>query len=242
MFARTNASFENEDRSDVVLIHGMIVSGNYMMPLARRIAADFRVYVPDFPGYGRSDRPEEILNLTQLADALADWMDGNNLAKTSLIANSFGCQVAAEFSVRYPAKIDRLILQGPTVDPNARTFLKQLIRLKINSFRESKSVGMISAKDYHSAGIKRVIQTIRLTLKDRVEEKLPYIQAPTLIVRGNLDPVVPDQWAREATSLLPRGELKIIEGAAHTLNYSEPDKFAEVIKPFLNFERRMSGI
>lgn len=41
----------------VVLVHGFVLAGDYMMPAAERLASLTRVYVPDLPGYGLSDRP-----------------------------------------------------------------------------------------------------------------------------------------------------------------------------------------
>lgn len=235
IFFRTNENLSvSHPELSLVLIHGMIVSGNYMMPIAKSLAHDYRIYVPDFPGYGRSEKQTTILGIPELADALAAFMDGCGLRQATLIANSFGCQVAAEFAVRYPGRVDRMVLQGPTVDPTARNVFRQALRLKLNSWREKKSVGMISAHDYKKAGLKRILKTISITLQDRLEEKLPRIETPVLIVRGDLDPVVPQWWAEEVTRTLPHSRIVVIPGAAHSLNYSEPDKFAEVIRSFLD--------
>jgi len=245
MFFRTNENFEistvsNPERS-LVLIHGMIVSGSYMMPVAKHLAHDYRIYVPDFPGYGRSEKQEAILGIPELADALGAFMDGCGLHKATLVANSFGCQVAAEFAMRHPRKVDRMILQGPTVDPTARSVFRQALRLKMNSWREKKSVGMISMQEYRKAGSKRILKTISITLQDRLEEKLPGIETPVLIVRGDLDPVVPQWWAEEVARILRHSRIAVIPGAAHTLNYAEPDKFAEVIRSFLDAPNSTAG-
>ncbi len=50
------------------------LSGRYMVPTASVLTADFRVYVPDLPGFGDSGNPERILNVPQLADWLIAWM------------------------------------------------------------------------------------------------------------------------------------------------------------------------
>lgn len=218
---------------DLILVPGMIISSSYMIPLSLELAPYCSVHMVDFPGYGRSDKPARTLDIGELSQALCLWMGANNLAKATLVANSFGCQIAAEFAVRHPDRVDKLVLQGPTVDPEARGIFRQALRLKINSWRETKPVGMISAKDYRSAGLSRVFGTIRMVLRDRIEDKLPRIEAPTLIVRGGRDPVVPQEWAERATSLVPHSELKIIAEGAHTLNYSEPERFSRVILGFL---------
>ena len=217
----------------VVLVHGFVVSSRYMVPTAEQLAPFCRVYVLDFPGYGKSYKPCKILSLSKLADALADWMDVLEMAQAHLVGNSFGCQIIAEFASRYPQRIDRLVLQGPTVDPSARSFGRQLIRLIINSPREQRSMGRITLKDYQAAGLHRIRGTIKLALKDRIEDKLPLIKAPTLVVRGERDAVAPQAWAEKVTALLPNGKLYVIPDAAHTVNYSVPEKFVAAILPFL---------
>jgi pimeloyl-ACP methyl ester carboxylesterase len=62
------------DARAVVLVHGYGLSGRYMVPTASVLTGGFRVYVPDLPGFGDSDKPEEIFNAPELADWLVSWM------------------------------------------------------------------------------------------------------------------------------------------------------------------------
>jgi pimeloyl-ACP methyl ester carboxylesterase len=196
------------------------------------------VYAIDLPGYGRSFKPSHVLTLPELADAIADWMSAAGIERAHLVGNSFGCQVLAAFAVRHAPRVDRLVLQGPTVDPAARSLPGQFLRLLRNSRREPRGMGWISARDYRVAGARRVWRTIRIVLDDRIEDKLPLIQAPTLIVRGTRDPLVPHGWARRVVELLPHGSLVEIPGAAHTLNFFEADRFVRAIAPFLGIAWR----
>ena len=217
----------------VVLVHGLVISSRYMIPTAEQLVPFYRIYAPDLPGYGKSYKPRKTLTLPQLAEALDDWMLTLSLAKAHLVGNSFGCQILAEFALRHPERIDRLVLQGPTVDPGARSLRRQVFRLMVNSRREQRSLARITFADYRAAGLRRAWETVKMALADRIEEKLPYIQAPALVVRGENDPVVPQDWAERVARLLPRGELCVIRDAAHTLNYSAPEQFAATIRPFL---------
>jgi pimeloyl-ACP methyl ester carboxylesterase len=92
-----------------------------MIPAAEQLHSLCRVYAVDLPGYGRSYRPRAVLNLPQLADALAQWLEASQISKAHFVGNSFGCQVLAEFAVRHPRHVDRLVFQGPTIDPMARS-------------------------------------------------------------------------------------------------------------------------
>jgi 2-hydroxy-6-oxonona-2,4-dienedioate hydrolase len=200
--------------------------------LARRLARLCRVFAIDLPGYGKSDKSWPILTVAQLADAIAGWMDANALPQAYFAGNSFGCQILATFAVRHPQRINRLVLQGPTVDPTARGFWRQLWRQLRNGCIEHSSLGLVMVRDYQAAGLRRIWATIQLVLADRIEEKLSQVQVPTLVVRGEKDIVVPQRWAEQVMRLLPHGELRVIPGVAHTLNYTAPIEFIGEIRPF----------
>jgi 2-hydroxy-6-oxonona-2,4-dienedioate hydrolase len=222
-----------EPSRSVILVHGLIISSRYMVPSAEHLAALCDVYAIDLPGYGLSDKPACPLTLSDLADALSEWIKAEGLETVHLVANSFGCQILAELAVRHPEPIDRMVFQGPTIDQAARSLWRQVGRLIANSRQESPHLGRIMLTDYARAGLTRVIQTIKIALNDRIEDKLPHISAPTLVVRGEQDAIVPQQWAEDVCRLLPHGQLTVVPRTAHTMNYTSPDVFVAAIRPFL---------
>ena len=54
----------------MVLVHGLVVSSHYMVPTLKRLAAYHLVYAPDLPGFGESEKPRRILDVTGLSDSL----------------------------------------------------------------------------------------------------------------------------------------------------------------------------
>lgn len=205
-----------------------------MIPTAELLAPDYRVYALDLLGYGESDKPEHVLDLPQLADVLCRWMDAVGIERATMLGNSFGCQIIVEFAVRHPDRIERAILQGPTIDRLARTFPQQLLRFFIDAPNENPSLAVVQSYDYWIAGLPRIVRTIQIALADRIEAKLPYVRVPTLVVRGKKDTIVPQQWAEEVVNLLPNGQLVVIPGGGHTVNYSMPLELVRVTKAFLN--------
>jgi len=210
------------------------VSGRYLVPLAELLAPRARVYVPDLPGYGRSDRPAGgDLAVPELADALLAWIDRMGLDRPHLLGNSFGCQVIADLAARYPERVGRLVLQGPTFDPSARSAWRQVLRWLAVAPLERSSEGPVLLRDLWDLGPCRAVDMIRKGLDDRIEVKLPSVTAPTLVVRGTRDAIVPQRWAEEATRLLPNGRLVVLSRAAHTINYSQPVRLLGAVWPFL---------
>lgn len=232
MFSRSGEAMPARGRI-VLLIHGLVVSSRYMVPLVRALAPRCRVYALDLPGYGLSYKPEGSPTIEELADSIARWMDAEGVEQASLIGNSLGCQILAGFCLRHPGRADRVVLQGPTVNPAERSFGIQLLRQIQNSPRERRGFTLGILMDYLDAGIPRAIRTMRMTLADAIEEKLPRMELPVLVLVGDRDPVVPLEWAREVAKLLPQGELAVVPGAAHLINWSFPVQFVEKVSGFL---------
>jgi len=207
MHARGSAEPAPADRPTVILVHGVGVSSRYLVPTAERLAPDFPVYAPDLPGFGKSDKPARTLSISELADALATWMDAMGIPRAVLLGNSAGCQVIADMALRHLDRIERAVFVGPTIDPRARSLGQQLWRWLRNTPGEAPSQGLVLVRDYRDCGVRRLVETLRYTLEDRVEEKLPHLRVPTLVVRGSRDTIVPQRWAEEVTRLLVQGRL-----------------------------------
>jgi pimeloyl-ACP methyl ester carboxylesterase len=84
-----------------------------MVPAAELLTEDFDVHAVDLPGFGLSFKPARALDVRDLARALAAWLAETALAGPVLLANSFGCQVAAELAAERPDLVDRLVLLDP---------------------------------------------------------------------------------------------------------------------------------
>ena len=218
----------------VVLVHGLAVSHRYLMPLAAGLAAAYPVRVVDLPGFGLSGDPGRTLRLAELADWLADWLTTTGVAPVALGGNSFGCQVAVETAVRHPELVRCLALVGPTMDPAARTAVRQIGRWVANLRHEDPFQAGIIARDLIDAGPGRAARTFRIALRDPIEEKLAAVAVPTLVTRGGFEPVVPETWAARAAQLLPRGELAVVPAAPHNSNYTAADRLAPVVLGFLD--------
>jgi 2-hydroxy-6-oxonona-2,4-dienedioate hydrolase len=217
----------------VVLVHGLGVSSRYMVPIARHLAPDLQVFAPDLPGFGRSDKPDHVLTIRQLADALAAWMSAAGLERAMFIGNSLGCEILVELALRHPERVVSLVLQGPTPEPAARTASQQIWRYIVTGQYERSPLSWVSASDYMICGVRRFVQTFRYMLEDRIEDKLPKVRHPCLVVRGTRDRIVSQEWAEEAARLLPSGGLTIVPGAAHAINFSYPREFRRAILTFL---------
>jgi pimeloyl-ACP methyl ester carboxylesterase len=227
--------FESEAAPVLVFLHGIGVSSRYFLPTAGRLAERCTVYAPDLPGFGLSAPLGVRPTVRRLADAFEAWLDAAGLeVPHAVVANSFGCQLVADFAARRPERVARLVLVGPTIDRQARSLGRQAARLALDSVREPVGLLALETFDYvqhiRKSGIGAFVEMVR----DSVERKLSLVRAPTLVVRGDRDPIVPRTWAEEVAATLPRGRLVEVSGAAHAVNYNAPDALTRLTLDFLH--------
>ena len=195
----------------IVLLPGLGVAQRYFDRLAREL--DDELLRPTL------DQPAPIA-------ALAEDVESQLTRPAVVVAQSMGCQVATVLAVRRPDLVERLVLIGPTVDPRARSVLRQALRLALDAWYEPPSLVATVVREYVRHGS---LRQVRHAVSDRIEERLPLVAAPTVVVRGANDPICPAAWARTAADLLPAGRLVTIAGAGHAAHASHPREVAEVV-------------
>ncbi|CAL9657575.1 2-succinyl-6-hydroxy-2,4-cyclohexadiene-1-carboxylate synthase [Streptomyces sp. enrichment culture] len=216
----------------VVCVHGAGVSSREFLPFLEALGPRREAWTVDLPGFGASDGTAD-LGLRALADALVEWLAAVGLDHVVLLGGSFGCQVVVDAVVRHPGRIAGLVLVGPVVDPAARGFLRQLLRWLRNAPHERLPMAALNLADYRDAGGRRVVGAFAESLRDRIEDKLPHVVVPTLVVRGAQDRMVPQQWAEEVTRLLPAGRLTVVEQSGHMVPYRQAHALAGLVSDFL---------
>jgi len=226
-------------RPPIVFVHGLGVSSRYMEPTLVRLAATHAVAALDLAGFGRSDTPARPFTLGEHARTLAHWLGARGIGPTILVGNSYGCQVIVDGVTRWPALARGLVLNAPTMDPAHRSALVMIARVLADVPREPWRLALLVARDYLRAGPRRLLGTLADALRDRIEEKLPCIAQPTLVVCGARDPVVTVRWASECARLVgieradaAGGTMQCVATAAHALPYDDPATFAAIVATF----------
>jgi len=217
----------------VVLVHGYGVSGRYMLPLARILAASCSAFVPDLPGHGQSARSDAPLEIGGLADALGAWLDAVGLERPAFVANSMGCQIVTELAVRRPQRVGPLVLVGPTIDPGRRTARRQIFGALRDSANEPALLVALAGREWAVANLGQLRALARSVLADRIEERLPAIEQPAVVVHGEKDGLVSREWAEQAAALLPRGRLVIVPGEPHAIPYTQPRLLAGIVQELI---------
>jgi len=220
-------------KKPIVMIHGAIASRRYMIPTAKLLAGNFDVVLPDLPGHGASSKPEHALTVKQHAAVLNQWIQAIGFERVNLLANSYGCQIAAQVAATYPEIVDRLILTDPTGDPSAPRLTQQFIRLTLNGFVEPLGAPLMMFKDIYDLGIRRTFETAHRMKEDDIRDSLPLVKAKTLVIRGANDFISPQEWCEEVMRLLPDAQLIVIQDAPHSVTSATPKTLTALVTEFL---------
>jgi pimeloyl-ACP methyl ester carboxylesterase len=215
----------------VVLVHGLGGRSEDWHNLAPYLVkAGFRVYLPDLPGYGRSEQPADFsYSVPDEAEAVVGFLDALGLKQVDLGGWSMGGAIVQHVAARHPERVRRLMLFDaaglyvvPTWDvrlftPTSAADLDQLDALlmpnppKVPPFI-ARDILRLSAKN--AWVIHRALNTM-LAGRDATDKLLPGFRMPVLIVWGAEDRILPESEAETMHRLVPQSELEVFPGCGH---------------------------
>jgi pimeloyl-ACP methyl ester carboxylesterase len=231
---RTNADpLPPGDAPTLIHVHGFAISGRYLMPTAWRLAPEFRTYVPDLPGFGRSERPPHPFDIPELAEALARFMEQVGVERATMLSNSLGGPIVGEFIHRFPGRAERAIFVSPAGGLYNQPFPKGLSQLIVDTLREPPGMGKLVVTDYLAYGPVATYNLIRSMLRYPTTERIAELTLPTLVVLGSRDPFVSERWVKRRAAGLPHVTAVTIDGAAHAINFSHPEQLAHLVRSWM---------
>lgn len=203
----------------------------------------------DMLGFGESSKNGEDLSMSVQAEALLALFDQHGIDKVALIGNSVGGWVTATFAATYPDRVEKLVLidaagfkamfEGePPVnfDPNDAEEMQKLIDFTINGpIAKTPGLAEQAFAAYVGSGEKAITQTWgqSLFMSARLEELLPKITAPTLILWGADDRLFPSVLADVFAGMIPGAESMLIPDAGHFPQIDQPEATINAISAYL---------
>lgn len=212
-----------------VLVHGIGMGRGVFGDLVEELGRTGEVIAVDLPGFGTSPKPRRPLGMTGHADLLAELLASLGVRDGVLVGHSMGSQVVTEALVRHPELAGRAVLVAPTVNPAERSAVTQGLRLLQDVAIESPKVWVLGVSHYLKAGVRWFGQTLRRMVDHRIEDVLPRLQAPTLVLRGEVDRVVPHEWAAAVARLVPDAILREVPDRGHEAMIRSADPAASFI-------------
>ncbi len=233
----------------LLILHGWGGSSDSWVKVQEILAnQDYRVIVPDFPGFGKSITPREPWGIDDYTGFIFNFIKETKLKDFFLLGHSFGGRVSVRFASLYPERIKSLILcdsAGIKPEPGLKTMIifwlarvgnaiftpKHLQRFK-DSARNIFYI-FLRNKDYVKAN-GTMKKTIKKVLDEDLFSDLAKIKTKTLIVWGEQDRMVPLEYAHVFKENIENSKLEIIPKAGHSPHLENPKKLSEIILEFLS--------
>ncbi|MFN8392273.1 MAG: alpha/beta hydrolase [Bdellovibrionota bacterium] len=216
------------DARPLILLHGWRQSLEALRPLGEFLANDFRVHLIDLPGFGQSPLPDEVWGTGDYAKRILRYLEEQKLSRAIFAGHSFGGKVSLFIAGSTPNKVERLILMDSSGVParfswkrrariqwikTLRFFLKPLQRKWNVPLYEKWFVPRYASSDYQTAGALR--NTFVKVVNEDLTELLPKIEAPSLLLWGELDNETPVTSGQRMAELIPQAELVVLPGKDH---------------------------
>lgn len=245
--------------SPVLLLHG---SGPGVSAYANWrlngpfLGQSFRVIAPDIVGFGFTERPKVIrYKLSAWVQHILDLLDALEIPQAHVVGNSFGGALALALTIRYPDRVDRLVLMGsvgidfeltPGLDAtwgytpsleNMRQLLdlfaydRTLVTDDLAQLRYEASIRTGFQESYEVMFPSPRQKSIDALASD--EESIRNLRHDSLIIHGREDRIIPPRNSTRLFELIPRAELHMFSQCGHWTQIERADWFNRLVKDFL---------
>ncbi len=235
----------------VILLHGWLATLETMRPIANDLSRNFKVYLVDVVGFGKSDLPEHPLKSDDFGNFLRDFMEKLKIKSPILIGHSNGGRMIINAVGRGIISAKKVILiDSAGIKPKrslgyyvkvsfykvGKFFLNLLPNTKrIKAFKE-KLRNNVGSSDY-KASANVLKETMKIIVNEDVTDLLPKISVPTLLFWGTLDTATPISDAKKMEKLIPDCGLIEYPGASHFSYLENINNFNAVVNEFLKNDR-----
>lgn len=235
----------------LLLIHGVMITGEMFEPVLAQFATRHRVILPDLRGHGRSRALPPPYSVAQLAADLAQLLDQLGVSSTAVLGYSQGGAVAQQFALDHPERCERLVL-GCTYAFNRGSFRERveahLVPLFIHALGMRRFAKLILSQGMKQLSVERaewvrgliaqqddalMVEAWRAAMAFDSRRRLSEIKCPTLIIAGADDAAVPLYHAEQLHSGIAGSELLVVADADHTFIWSQSEAFVRVTEAFL---------
>lgn len=240
----------------IVFLHGNYASSRWWEPLLACVPGAYRALAPDLRGCGSREhhttRKGYLTRRIHIEDFVLDlegFLAGLEIERAILIGHSLGGLVATSFAIRHPEGVLALVLEdtGPAGGINLGSVTTPfLLPLEIKNRRmlkyglkragipEKGPLARSLVDDALSAPRGLYYQFARAAVAWEAGEGLGLITAPTLLIWGQDDRVMPSHFAQAYLKQIPDARLVIIPDAGHSPHLQQPTRFIEELYLFLD--------
>ena len=192
------------------------------------LAKSYECHLLDVPRFGAALRPDEI------AEWVGQWIEAAALEHVRLVGHSVGGAAVARLAALRPELVDALVLVSAVGMPPGRRLTGYVLPLLATLRTTSPRFLTRLAVDAYRNGPSALLRGGLYAARADVREEARAIQAPTLLVWGDRDTIVPFAVAVEWQRAIPRARLVVLPGAGHVPMVERPVAFIDALREFLD--------
>lgn len=215
----------------LLLVHGLAGSGGWWRYNIQAFAQHFTVYVIDLVGYG-GNRALRPLRITKAASCLGQFIAQLPAGRADVVAHSMGGQICTHLAAEHPQQVQRLVLAAASGMLRS-DLMRMMLRLPGAARYGRLNFAPTLVYDSLRSGPLNLLLGAIDILSDDVSEALAAIAAPTLLVWGEQDKLVPVEVAEAVRQALKCARLEVIPNAGHVPMWDQPEHFNRLILDFL---------
>jgi len=228
---------EGTGKQTIVLVHGLASNAGFWRYNIPELAKRYRVIAVDLPGYGKSQKDYYLYNMSFFADQIKRLVDELKIDKFIYVGHSMGGQIGINFAMRFPERLDKLILASPAgfeeFEQGEGDWLRSVMtvagvkktteegtrrNLSMNFYTWNdkwewmveERVRMAKAKEFDDFSY-AVVRSVNGMLDEPTWDKLDKISTPTLVIYGKYDGLIPNPY------LNPSATADVFEAGAKTM-------------------------
>lgn len=216
---------EKGEGEPLILLHGNGEDCDYFQGQIDEFARYYHVYAIDTRGHGKTPRGSAPFTIRQFADDLLGFMDALQIKKSHLLGFSDGGNIAMVFAMKYPGRVNRLILNGANLNAKG---VKRTVQIPIEI-----GYGIASLLAKISASAKLHAEMLGLMVNDPnvLPEELAGIHATTLVMAGTKD-MIKEEHTQLIARSIPNAQVVFIKGN-HFIANKCPQEFNRKVLEFL---------
>ena len=244
-----NINYIKQGTGDPILIlPGWGTTINTYTTLIESVSKYRTVYCIDMPGFGQSEEPKKSLNLDDFVDLVIKFIENQNISEIDLIGHSNGGRIIIKLMSRnLKFKVGKIILIGSAGIVHEKTQAQKmklgLIKVgkkilgakplkKIMPDMETKLKNKLGSEDYRNASPIMKETMVKLINED-LQEYLPNIKAPTLLIWGENDTATPISDAEIMEKKIPDAGLVKVPYCSHYVFIERAEYVNNIIKIFI---------
>jgi pimeloyl-ACP methyl ester carboxylesterase len=212
----------------------------------------FRITAPELPGFGMSPPVGDWDSIEDVVFFLRRFLDEAGLDRVTLVGSSIGGWLAAELAVWFPNRVDALVLidaaglrveDAPVMDVFMASPDEMTAASNPNGFDlvAALSPGLDLGDDPEASIMMHFMRAMDSLARvgyspylhdPRLRPRLPHVTAPTLVLWGAQDGLVPVAHGEVYAAEIPNARLEIIDGCGHNPALENPEAVAAAITSF----------